>query len=92
MTETWYFIVSIAPSVAAIGGILLSALLTIKKVAEAINSFVDAVREFRQSNELKENNKQMEDLLKDNKDLKKLCEKLLVELTKVKPMGWTDDE
>lgn len=85
MTELWYFIVSIAPSVAAVLASVFSAVLALKKVAAAIS-------EFRQSNELKKNNEQIAQLLKDNQTLKKMNEKLLVELTRIKPMGWTDDE
>lgn len=83
--EIWYVVVSCAPSVAAVLASVISALLAIKKVATTIS-------EFRQSNELKENNEQIKQLLADNKSLKKLNEKLLVELTKIKPKEWTDDE
>lgn len=85
MTELWYFIVSIAPSVTAVFASVFSAIIALKKVAAAIS-------DFRQSNELKKNNEQIAQLLKDNQALKKLNEKLLVELTRIKPMGWTDDE
>lgn len=83
--EVIYVIVSIAPSVAAVLATVVSALVALKKVAKIIS-------EFRQSNELKVNNEQISQLLADNKSLKKLNEKLLVELTRIKPMGWTDDE
>lgn len=83
--EVLYIIVSIAPSVAAVLASVISAVLALKKVATTIS-------EFRQSNELKKNNEQIYQLLQDNKTLKKMNEKLLVELTRIKPKEWTDDE
>lgn len=78
-------IITIAPSIAGILGMIVSFIMAIKKVTSIIN-------DFRQSNELKENNQQISQLLKDNSKLKKLNEKLLVELTRIKPMRWTDDQ
>lgn len=83
--EVLYVIISIAPSVAAVLASVISAMIAIKKV-------ISTISEFRQSNELKQNNEKINELLKDNKSLKKLNEKLLVELTKIKPKEWTDDE
>lgn len=83
-SEIWYLIVSIAPSVAAVVATVAGAFLSLKKVVNAIN-------EFRQSNELKETNDTIQKLLEDNKALKKMNEKLLVELTRIKPLGWSDD-
>ena len=78
-------IITILPSLGGIIGIVLSVILSIKKISNVIS-------EFRQSNELKENNAKISALLKDNAELKKLNAKLLVELTKIKPNGWCDDE
>lgn len=78
-------IVTIAPSIGGIIGIVVSILLSIRKITTMIN-------EFRQSNELKKNNEQIEALLKDNENLKKMNEKILVELTRIKPKGWCDDD
>lgn len=83
-SEIWYLIVSIAPSVAAIVATVAGAVMSLKKVVNVIN-------EFRQSNELKETNDKIQKLLEDNKALKKMNEKLLVELTRIKPLGWSDD-
>lgn len=78
-------IVTIAPSIAGIVGMIFSFILALKKVTSIIN-------DFRQSNELKNNNEQISKLLADNAQLKKMNEKLLVELTRIKPLGWTDDQ
>ena len=78
-------IVTIAPSIAGILGMLFSFIMAIKKVSEII-------ADFKQSNELKQNNEQISALLKDNASLKKLNKQLLVELTKMKPLEWSDDE
>lgn len=85
MNDLLTFIITIAPAVGSVLATVLSALLAIKKVASIIN-------EFKQSNELKQNNEQIQCLLKDNAQLKKLNEKLLVELTRIKPLGWTDSD
>lgn len=84
-SELWYAIVSIAPSVAAVVATVVSAVLALKKVADVIN-------EFRQSNELKELIAETKRLLEENKALKKMNEKLLVELTRIKPLGWSDSD
>lgn len=78
-------IITLAPSIASILGVVISVILAIKKVA-------DTIAEFKQSNELKENNELTTKLLKDNEQLKKLNEKLLVELTNIRPFGWTEDD
>lgn len=84
-SEIWQLIVDMLPSVAAVLATVVSAVLAIRKVAVAIN-------EFRQSNELKVNNDRLEELLKDNAKLQSMNERLLVELTRIKPAGWTDDK
>ena len=83
-SEVWQLIVDMLPSIAAVLATVVSAVLAIRKVAVAIN-------EFRQSNELERNNQKLDALLNDNKELQKMNEKLLVELTRIKPAGWTDD-
>ncbi len=83
-SEIWTLLVALLPSLASIGASVLAALLAIKKV-------VQCIQEFRSSNELKENNETVKKLLQDNEQLKKLNEKLLVELTRIKPLSWTDD-
>ena len=78
-------IITIAPSIAGILSIVISILISIRKLSTMIN-------EFRQSNELKKNNESISSLLKDNAELKKLNERLLVELTRIKPEGWCDND
>ena len=85
MSELMEILVAIAPAVAGVLASVVSVIMGIKKVSTTIS-------EFRQSNELKQNNAQIAELLQDNKQLKKMNEKLLVELTKIKPKGWVDDE
>ena len=85
MSELMEILVAIAPAVAGVVASVVSVIMGIKKVSTTIS-------EFRQSNELKQNNEQIAELLKDNKQLKKMNEKLLVELTKIKPKGWVDNE
>ena len=84
-SEIWTLIVSIAPAVGSVLATVISAVLAIRKVASTI-------AEFKQSNELKQNNESIRALLEDNRQLKKMNEKLLVELTKIKPAGWCDDK
>ena len=84
MTDLVNFLVQIAPAVAGVLATVFSALMAISKVSKMIS-------EFKQSNELKQNNDTIHQLLLDNQQLKKMNEKLLVELTKIKPAGWTDD-
>ena len=84
-SEVWALLVAIAPAIGSVLATVISAILAIRKVASII-------AEFRQSNELKQNNATINALLEDNRQLKKLNEKLLVELTKIKPAGWCDDK
>lgn len=84
-SEVWALLVAIAPAIGSVLATVISAILAIKKVASVI-------ADFRQSNELKQNNATINALLEDNRQLKKLNEKLLVELTKIKPAGWCDDK
>lgn len=84
-SEIWTLIVSIAPAVGSVLATVISAVMAIRKVTSTI-------AEFKQSNELKKNNENISALLEDNRQLKKMNEKLLVELTKIKPAGWCDDK
>lgn len=84
-SELWALLVACAPAVGSVLATVVTVILSLKKLATTIS-------EFRQSNELKQNNEQIKALLQDNKTLKKMNEKLLVELTRIKPKGWTDDE
>lgn len=84
-SEIWKLVLDLMPSIAAVLATVVSAILAIRKVAVAIS-------EFRQSNELKVNNERLEALLKDNAKLQAMNEKLLVELRRIRPVGWTDDK
>ena len=84
-SEVWELIVSIAPAIGSVLATVISAILAIRKVASTSS-------EVKQSNELKQNNAQINALLEDNKQLKKMNEKLLVELKRIKPAGWCDDK
>lgn len=85
LTPVMELIISILPALSGVIATVVSAFLAISKIAKM-------VREFRQSNELKQNNEAIHQLLVDNQQLKKMNEKLLVELTKIKPKGWVDDD
>lgn len=85
MNEVLQLLITLAPSIGGILGIIISVILSLKELTKIIN-------EFRQSNELKENNAQISALLRDNAELKKLNERLLVEITRIKPAGWCDDD
>lgn len=84
-TELLTLFASLAPAAISVISIVISVIMSIKKLTSMIS-------EFKQSNELKNNNDMIKQLLEDNKSLKKLNERLLVELTKIKPAGWTDDQ
>lgn len=78
-------IITIAPSVTAIIGIIVSILVSLKRLGGIIS-------EFRQSNEVKGLVSQLKKQSEENAQLKKMNEKLLVELRRIAPKGWVDDE
>lgn len=84
-SEIWALIVSIVPAVGSVLGIVITVLLGIKKFAAAI----DRLRESSELKELIAINKQQ---IAENKQLRKLNEKLMTELTKIRPVGYTDDK
>jgi len=84
-SDLWALVVAIAPAVGSVLATVISAILAIKKVAAVIS-------EFRNSNEVKGLVAENKALREDNKHLTKLYEKLLVELTRIKPAGWCDDK
>lgn len=84
-SELWMAIVAMAPSIGGVIAAVITALLSIKKVATVI-------AEFRSSNELKELVSQLKVQSTENKQLKKMNEKLLAELTRIQPVGHTDDK
>lgn len=84
-SEIWALFVACAPAVGSIIATVISAILAIRKVATVIS-------EFRNSNEVKGLVAELKTSHEENKQLKKLNEKLLVELTRIKPKGYNDDE
>ena len=84
-SDLWALVVAIAPAVGSVLATVISAVLAIKKVATVIS-------EFRNSNEVKGLVSELKTSHEENKQLKKLNEKLLVELTRIKPAGWCDDK
>lgn len=84
-TEFGMLLVALWPYIVALGSTVLTAILAIKKVAECIN-------EFRNSNEVKQLEGEMRELIKDNASLKKDLHRLMIELTKQRPCGWVDEE
>lgn len=85
ITELWMIICAAFPSITAVLGTIVGLLIALKKFCTAIN-------EFRNSNEIKQLIEQNKQALQDNAQLKKMNEKLIVELTRIKPQGWTDDQ
>ena len=83
--EVINYILTILPSIGGVIGIIISVILSIRKISSCIN-------EFKQSNALKENNEKISALLKDNATLKEMNQKLLEEITRIRPKGRCDDE
>lgn len=84
-TEFGMLCVALWPYIVALGTNILAAILAIKKVGTCIN-------EFRNSNEVRGLEADMRELIKENQSLKKDVDILMVELTKKRPVGWTDDK
>lgn len=84
-TEFGMLLVALWPYLVALASTVFTAVLSIKKVADVIN-------EFRNSNEVKALESDMRELIKENKSLKKDVDTLMIELTKVRPVGWTEDK
>ena len=78
-------LVSLWPYLVALASTVFTAVMAIKKVADVIN-------EFRNSNEVKALESEMRELIKENKALKEDLDKVMVELNKKRPVGWTDDK
>lgn len=84
-TEFGMLCVALWPYIVALGTNILAAILAIKKVGSCIN-------EFRNSNEVKKLEGDMRELIQENKSLKHDLDTLMVEITKKRPAGWTDDK
>lgn len=78
------YIASLAPGLAAIISMIIVAIKSLHKVKTEVESFT-------QSKEVKELIAYNKKLSKDNALLAKNIEQLTIELSKVKPKGWTDD-
>lgn len=84
-SELWMAIMAMAPSIGGVLAAVVTALLSIKKVATVI-------AEFRSSNEMKQLISELKTQSTENRQLKKMNEKLLAELTRIQPMGHVDDK
>ena len=84
-TQFGMLLVSLWPYLVALASTVFTAVMAIKKVADVIN-------EFRNSNEVKALESDMRELIKENKQLKQDLDKVMVELTHKRPVGWTDDK
>lgn len=78
-------IIQLAPSIGGVLGIVVTVLLSIKKVA-------DLISEFKQSNELADLINELKQSHEDNKQLKRSNEKLISEITRIRRVGYTDDK
>ena len=83
--DVWMSIVAMLPAVGGIIGMVITALLTIRKVAIAIT-------ELKNSKELAALLAELKAEREENKQLRKMYEKLQVELTRIKPAGYTEDK
>lgn len=83
-TQFGMLCVALWPYLVALASTIFTAVMAIKKVADVIN-------EFRNSNEVKALESDMRELIKENKLLKQDLDKVMVELTHRRPVGWTDD-
>ena len=83
--DVWMSIVAMLPAVGGIIGMVITALLTIRKVAIAIT-------ELKNSKELQALLAELKAEREENKQLRKMYEKLQVELTRIKPAGYTEDK
>lgn len=85
MNELIELLITIAPAVTGVLATVFSVLIAIHKLTTVIS-------ELKQTNEMKTLIDDLHTQSEENKQLKKLYEKLLIELTKIRPMGYTDDE
>ena len=83
-SDIYAILVAIIPSLSAILGIVTTILLSLKKLSKMI---VD----FKNSEELKQLIAELKEQRKENKQLKKMNEKLISELTRIAPSAkWSD--
>ena len=83
-TEFGMLLVALWPYLVALASTVFTAVMAIKKVADVIN-------EFRNSNEVKDLEAEMKELIQDNRRLKQDIDTLTIELTKRRPLGWSVD-
>lgn len=84
-SDLWMTIMAMAPAIGGIIGMVITALLTIKKIAVAVT-------ELKNSNEVRELLEALKAEREDNKQLKKMYAKLEMELTRIRPVGYTEDK
>lgn len=84
-SDLWMTIVSMAPAIGGIIGMVITAILSIRKIALAIT-------ELKNSNEIRELLNALKAEREENKQLRKMYAKLESELTRIKPVGYTDDK
>lgn len=84
-SDLWMSIVSMLPAVGGIVGMVITALLTIKKTAAAIT-------ELKNSKELAALLAELKAEREENKQLRKLYTKLELELSRIKPVGHVEDK
>lgn len=85
-SDLYAILAAVAPSVTAILGVVATVLLSLKKLTSMIT-------DFKQSAELKQLIAEMQEQRKENKQLKKMNEKLISELTRIAPSAkWSDTD
>lgn len=83
-SEIWQILLAAAPAVGSIIGMIVVALTSIKQVLNAIN-------QFKGSEEYKKLLESLEAEKKENRALKKMHKEVLSELRRIKGKEWTDD-
>lgn len=84
-SDLWMTIVAMMPAIGGILGMVITVILSIKKIAVAI-------AELKNSNEIKELLDALKAEREENKQLRKMYSKLESELTRIKPAGYTEDK
>lgn len=79
------FLSAYGPSITAIFGVVASILYSILQTKKAIN-------ELKSCDDISQLKTEVKQLCQENKTLQKMNEKLLSELTRIRPRGWTDDQ
>ena len=79
------FLTAYGPSITAILGVVASILYSVLKTKKAVD-------DLKSCDDISKLRAEVKQLCQENKTLQKMNEKLLSELTRIRPRGWTDDQ